>query len=287
MRALCLALALSAPTAAAQIPINAEIKRLEAQGYRPFAGAKARTRGGELWAALFARDDGTQRLYLYLHDAQRVSTLHMELGGSQRLELDAIHEDGLLPDIEKDGSRILAFRTVLPALDQDTLVVMRLRGAKLEKLGRVPGGRFKDVDGDGRPEVVGRDRPLGALFSVSCKSFHTMAQSAWRTTIHALEGGRLVKASARHRPFYDRRIADARRTVSAIDARATEDYGGFLGLTLSVYFDYAESGRGREGWSEFRKLYPVRASDPEPVKRCLAQMEDAIKSRLSIPPDWR
>lgn len=287
MRALCLALALAAPAAAANIPINAELKRLEAQGYRPFGGAKARTQGGELWAALFQREDGTQRLYLYLHDAQRVRTLHMELGGSQRLELDAIHDDGILPDLEKDGSRILAFRTILPGLDQDTLVVLRIRGGKVEKLGRVPGGRFKDIDGDRRLEIVGRDRPLGALFSVSCKSFHTMAQSAWRTTVHALEGGRLVKVSTRHLPFYDRHIAETRKAVSAIDARATEDYGGFLGLTLSVYFDYDESGRGREGWSQFRKLYPVRASDPEPVKRCLAQMEDAIKSRLSIPEDWR
>ncbi len=278
--------AMRSASAATRIPINAELERLEGQGFHAAGGAKARVKQGELWAALFKRDDGTQRLYVYLHDAKSVHTLHMELGGSSRIELDGIHSEGVLPDLEKDGARIIAYRVVLPALDQETLVILRYAKGTLEKTARVPGGRFQDLDGDGRPEVVGRERPLGALFTIGCQSFHTMAQSAWRVGVQALRGGTLVKASEEQRPFFERRIADTRRRLSAIDARATEDYGGFLGATLSVYFDYAAMGRGREGWREFRALYPVKASDPGPVKRCFQDMEAELRRRLAIPEDW-
>ncbi|MBI3300127.1 MAG: hypothetical protein HYZ75_18325 [Elusimicrobia bacterium] len=285
MNALSLFLALAFP-AAASGPIDVEMARLAAQGFRPSGGATARTRKGEVWAAMLRREDGTQRLYLYIHDSRKVKTLHMELGGSQKLELDSIHDGGDLPDLEGDGGRIVALRTIMPGLDQETLVVLRVINGGVEKLGRVSGGRFKDIDGDGRLEIVGRERPLGALFSMSCRSFHTMAQAAWRTTVHILERGKLVKASERFTPFYDKRIAAERRELSGIDARATDDYGGFLGLTLSLYFDYEQSGRSRQGWGEFRRLFPVKDSDPAPVKRCMQQMEGVIKDKLDIPADW-
>ena len=287
MRALLFAaLAALAPARAAQTPFDAEAARLLSQGYRAGAVARARLKDGEVRVVVYTKDDGTQRLYVYRREGSRLKTLHMELGGSQTIELAAVHDSGTLPDAAGDGSRVIAYRTILPRLDQDQLSVMLWRDGRLEKLGRVPGGRFEDLDADGRPEIVGRERPLGALFSLSCKSFHTMAQSAWRTTVHSISKGRLVKTSESYRPFYDRSIAKTKAALSGIDARSTEDYGGFLGLTLSLYFDYSESGRGREGWKEFEASYPVRASDPAPVKKCLSQMRDEIKSRLSIPDGW-
>ncbi|MBI5596730.1 MAG: hypothetical protein HY928_11620 [Elusimicrobia bacterium] len=287
MRALLLAaLAALSPARGAPSPADAETARLAAQGYRPGASARARLKDGEVRAVVYSKEDGSQRLYIYRREGASLKTLHMELGGSQHIELASIHEGGALPDLAGDGSRVIAYRTILPRLDQDQLSVMLWRAGRLEKLGRVPGGRFEDVDGDGRLEVVGRERPLGALFSLSCSSFHTMAQAAWRTSVHSLRQGRLVKTSESHRPFFDRRISDTKSRIAGIDARSTEDYGGFLGLTLSLYFDYAESGRGREGWKEFEGSYPVRASDPGPVKRCLTQMRDEIRSRLDIPDEW-
>ncbi|MDE2290650.1 MAG: hypothetical protein KGL53_01100, partial [Elusimicrobia bacterium] len=255
-------------------------------GYALASSARARVKGGTLAASVYRKDDGSERLYVTLAGRRGTRTLHLELGGAARLELASVHDRGDLPDLFGDGSRVVAYRSVLPALSESTLLVFRYASGRLTLAGRVPGGRFKDVDGDGRPEVVGRERPLGALFSIGCRSFHAMAQSAWRTDVYALAGGRLVKASARYRPFFDARIARTRAEVSAVDARSTDDYGGFLGKTLSLYFDYAESGRAREGWREFEALYPVRASDPAPVKKCLRQMEATLKDRLAIPADW-
>lgn len=279
-----LALLLWAAPAWAGKAYDAELARVAAQGYRPEASAEAKVPQGTLRAAVFRKEGGAQRLYVTLESKAGLKTLHMELAGAQSIELDALHEGGTLP--EAGGGRVVAYRLLAPALGQETLVVLRWAGGRLEKTARLPGGRFVDVDGDGAREVLTRERPLGPLFTISCQSFHTMAQAAWRSDVYEWRGGRLEKASERHRAFYDRRIAETRGRAAAVDARATDDYGGFLGLTLSVYFDYAASGRAREGWGEFKKLYPVRASDPGPVKKCLQQMESELKSRLSIPEDW-
>lgn len=278
--------AVEAQAATASRVYQAELARIAQQGYRPSASAEAALSAGKLRATVFRKDDGAQRLYVTLDNGAAVKTLHMELGGAQAIELDAIHDTGKLPDLAGDSSRVVAFRLRAPALGQESLVVLRWAGGKLDKTARLPGGRFTDVDGDGRLEVVTRERPLGPLFTISCSSFHTMAQAAWRSEVYEWRQGRLEKASERYKPFFDRRIAETKREAAGIDARATDDYGGFLGLTLSVYFDYAASGRAREGWGEFRKLYPVRASDPGPVKKCLAQMESELKRRLNIPDGW-
>lgn len=286
MRALFAAALLAAAPARAGRAYDAELARVAAQGYRPEAAAQAKVPQGVLRAAVFRKATGAQRLYVTLETASAVKTLHMELGGAQQVALDPVHDGGKLPDLAGDGSRVLAYRLSAPALGQETLVVNRWADGRLEKTARLPGGRFTDVDGDGRLEALTRERPLGPLFTIACSSFHTMAQAAWRADVYAWRAGRLEKASERYKGFYDRRIAETKHKAAAMDARSTDDYGGFLGLTLSVYFDYAASGRAREGWGEFRKLYPVRASDPGPVKKCLAQMEAELKTRLSIPDGW-
>lgn len=278
--------AVEGPAAAASRAYQAELARIALQGYRPSESAETAASQGTLRATVFRKDDGAQRLYVTLDNGTAVKTLHMELGGAQGIELDRVHEGGKLPDLAGDSSRVIAYRLSAPALGQESLVVLRWAGGKLDKTARLPGGRFEDVDGNGRLEVVTRERPLGPLFTISCSSFHTMAQSAYRSDVYEWRQGRLDKASDRYKAFFDRRIADTKRQAAGIDARATDDYGGFLGLTLSVYFDYAASGRAREGWGEFRKLYPVRASDPGPVKKCLAQMESELKRRLNIPDGW-
>ncbi|TBR25976.1 hypothetical protein EPO15_01160 [bacterium] len=285
MTALLLALAVSA--SAASGAYQAELKRIAAQGYRPESSAEAVVSQGILRAVVFKKGDGAQRLYVTLEAASQVKTLHMELGGAQKIALDGVHGEGKLPDLGQDGGRVIAYRLTAPALEQESLIVLRWAGGRLEKTARLPGGRFLDVDGDGRPEAVTRERPLGPLFTISCSSFHTMAQAAWRSEVYAWRNGSLVKASQNYKPFYDERIAQTRGRAAAIDARATDDYGGFFGLTLSLYFDYAASGRSREGWTEFRRLYPVRASDPGPVKKCLGQMETELKRRLNIPDGWQ
>lgn len=272
--------------AAASRAYQAELARIAAQGYGPEASAEAAASQGVLRATVFEKADGAQRLYVTLDNGSAVKTLHMEIGGAQKIALDPVHSGGKLPDLAGDGSRVIAYRLSAPAMGQDSLVVLRWAGGKLEKTARLPGGRFEDVGGDKKPEVVTKERPLGPLFTISCQSFHTMAQAAWKSEVYEWRAGRLEKASSGYRAFYDRRIAETKAQAAGIDARATEDYGGFLGLTLSVYFDYAASGRGREGWAEFKKLYPVRASDPGPVKKCLQQMETELKRKLDIPDGW-
>ena len=286
MTAFFLAAVLAAPAAAASRLYETELARVAQQGYKPEAAAEAAVSRGILRATVFRKGGGSQRLYVTLETAGQIKTLAMDLGGAQTLTLDAVHSEGTITDLGRDGGRVIAYHLGAPATGQETLVVMRWASNRLDKTARLPGGRFEDVDGDGKIEAVTRERPLGSLFTIACQSFHTMAQAAWRSDVYQWRNGALVKASESYKPYFDRRIAEGRAKVAAIDARSTEDYGGFLGLTLSLYFDYAASGRSRQGWGEFKKLYPVRASDPGPVKKCLTQMEAELRDRLDIPNGW-
>lgn len=274
----------SVPTDRAD-PLDAELQRLAVDGWRPSEKASSRVRGGRLVAVIYGKEGG-ERLYVYFVGRKNFKTLHMYPGGSVDLSLARVHRDGGIHDLAGDYSRIVAYRTIFPGIGQEKLRVFRYAAGKIRHLADFDQGRFEDVDGDKAWEIVTQDRPLGKYFMINCKSFYTMADKAFRTRIYAWRDKRLVNASRQYASYYNARIAEVRGQVGAIDARSTQDYGGFLALTLQLYFDYAQIGQAREGWGEFRTLYPVKATDPKPVKRCLEQMETELRDRLNIPKDW-
>jgi len=276
------------PTARAD-PLDSELRRLAQDGWRPSEKASSRVRGGRLVAIIYSKEGGTrvsERLYVYFVGRKGFNTLHMYPGSSVDLSLAAAHGDGTIPDLAGDYSRILAYRTIFPGIGQEKLRVFRYAGGKIRHLADFDQGRFEDVDGDKTWEIVTQDRPLGKYFMINCKSFYTMADKAFRTSVYAWRDKRLVNASRQYEGYFKTRIEDVRGQVSGIDARSTKDYGRFLALTLQLYFDSAQIGKAREGWGEFRTLYPVKATDPKPVKRCLEQMETELRDRLNIPKDW-
>ena len=92
-----------------------------------------------------------------------------------------------------------------------------------------------------------------------------------------------------HAAFYDDDISRLESRIAANDPRKTERYGGFLADSLSLYFDYAEMGRRRDGWTRFAQIYKDRqkAVPPLPaIRRCMTHLRDTIRTRLEIPEDW-
>jgi hypothetical protein len=270
-------------------PLDAELRRLANDGWTPSEKAFSRVRGGRLVAIIYEKARGagvSERLYVYFVTRKDFKTLHMYPGSSVDLALAAVHREGRIYDLAGDYSRIVAYRTIFPGLGQEKLRVFRYARGRLRHLADFDQGRFENLDGDKTWEIVAQDRPLGKYFMINCKSFYTMADKAFRTRVYAWRDGRLVNASRHYGAYFKDRIEQTRSQVSSIDARSTKDYGRFLALTLRLYFDHAQLGKAREGWGEFQELYPVKRTDPKPVKRCLRQMETELRDRLNIPSDW-
>lgn len=282
--ALALAALLAAPAdgAGQGAAWRAELKRLESQGYRVAGKASA----GRWTAAVLEDRSGRTSLRVYRAAGGKQKLAHLDPGFGLRLALSPVHADGRLPDLLGDGSLAVAYTAAFPGVGRESLVLLRIHRGKVERLGDLPSGRLEDVDGDGRLEAVSRARPLGQWFIVDCQSFHAMGQSAFRTSVHALEPAGLRRVSERHRGYFEELIRRRTAELSRRDPRAETDYSGYFGEALSLYFDHAEIGRGREGWRRFKALFPTRRTDPPVVKRCLRKMEDSLREKLGIPPDW-
>jgi len=271
----------------AATPLRQEEKKMADQGFRLIDKAAAKLGPSSLVAHLYAKEGGRREyLKVYLSSPSKARLLFLEPGFSKRLALDPVHEGGEIPDLMKDGSRVLAYHEALPAVGQETLVLLRYSGGRLARLADLPYGRFAELDGKAPPELVSRSRPLGRFFQIECETFHSMARSAFRTSVHALREGRLVPASGEFPRLYEDDIRALESRLSSADPRKTQDYGDFLGAALSLYFDYEALGRGKEGWGRFRSLFEPHAGDSAIAKRCLGEMEAALKTRLNIPPDW-
>lgn len=286
MTALLLSSLLSLPSAAAP-PLSQEEQKMAGQGFSLVRKAAAKLGPSALVAHLYSKEGGGREyLKVYLVSKSRAKLLFLEPGFSKKLALDPIHKTGQIPDLMQDGSRVLAYHETLPAVGQETLVLLRYSGGALERLGDLPYGRLQDLDSKGPPEVVSRSRPLGQFFQLECESFHSMAQSAFRTEVRAFRGGEVVPVSKEFPRLYEDDIRALEAKLAATDPRKTQDYGGFLGSALSLYFDYEALGRGKEGWGRFRAMFEPHAGDSAAAKRCLSEMETELKTRLDIPSDW-
>ncbi|PCI37554.1 MAG: hypothetical protein COB53_06145 [Elusimicrobia bacterium] len=270
-------------------PLDREIRRLSNQGFHPSEKAYTRVRGGKLVTIIYKKGGGSrasERLYVYFVGKKKIRTLHMYPGSSIDLALASPHREGRIYDLAGDHSRIFAYHTIFPGIGQQKLRVYRYARGKVRHLADFDHGRFDSIDGDKTWEIISQDRPLGKYFMTTCKSFHTMAEGAFRTRIYAWRDKRLVNVSREYGNFFKKRIEEVRREVGEINARSTKNYGGFLSLSLRLYFDNAQIGKAREGWKEFQSLYPIKRTDPRFVKQCLKKMETEIRDRLKIPDEW-
>lgn len=255
-------------------------------GYAVSARATGGRRGAEFIAVAFEGGDGSSALRVYRVENGRARIAYMEPNPTARIALSAIHNDGRLSDLAGDGTRVIAYSLTFPGTQEQALVVLKAGGGKVSPAGSYRFGAFWDLDGDGRPELVSRERPLGQFFSVECESFRAMAQTAFQPRVYSWSGGRLVPASARFPGYFQSRIAELQKELAAKDPREVESYGDYLGSSLSLYFAERELGGGREAWGRFRSRFPVRPSDPAAVRRCMGEMESKLRSKLAIPPDW-
>jgi hypothetical protein len=267
--------------------LEGEIQRFALAGFELRQKASAVLPGGKrLLAMVFGRPDGTS-FRLTVYEIKKTARLiHFEPSVAS-IRLAPIHDGGKIPDFIGDGSRVLAYILEFPGLQQRLLTLMRYAGGKFTRIGQpLESGEFEDIALDGRLEIVSHERPLGQFFSLSCDSFFTMAQTARRTRIHALESGGLRTISAEFPAFYRAHISNLEAELASNNPVKTGHYGDYLGSALSLYFDYEETGRRKEGWDRLQRAFRLPAAAPGKVKDCMLEMGSTLRRKLNIPPEW-
>lgn len=272
---------------AAGNPLAPEIAEMKARGFKASKTISETIGEIPISAILFHGQNGYDQLNVYATLGGKALMLHTRAAAGERLEFDEALGEKRFPDFLKDGSRVLVYRASWPALNQSTLYVLRYAGLRFKRIGVFPEGRIADLDGDGRYEIVTRRPPLGRFVFVGCReAFQTLAREAYQTDVQAWRDGRFASVAPRFPAFYAERIARSEESLKAMGVARANHPGDYLGLALTLYYDYTSKGERRRGWERFLELCRAPAHAPPGVGECLLKIKNDLRARLSIPDDW-
>lgn len=243
----------------------------------PMGAAILRSESGSSWE---------MNVYAGLKGAAKAVMVYTLPAFGETLAFDPIVSKRFpFPDIFKDGVPSLAVHGRSKSSERASLTVLRYQKPGFKKLATLPNGQLRDLDRDGVPEIVSESLPLGQFFTASCEGFETMAQAARRREIHRFQDGKLLAASSSFPEYFrDALELDSEKLERMLPTKDTSP-GPFLSQALTVYFDYAALGRGKEGWQRFTE--EIRPSRRLPgVDECLRQITGDLRAKLSIPSDW-
>jgi hypothetical protein len=275
-----------AGTPPADPSLDQALSGLVAQGYKT-ARIVRDTVHGVPYAAVLLRDaaHGFDKLNVYARLQGRSLMVYTHPGTVDRLEFSRLMlSDREFPNLLRDGSRVVSYRALTPGLTKTSLYVLRLDGKRVRRVAVFPEGRFKDVDDDGRMEVISRDLPLGRFFSVGCEEFRTVAQTAFQTRIYSWRNGRFDDVSAKYPAFFTEDLAAQEEKLALIPKERKP--GEYVAGALTVYFDYASEGKSREGWRRLCELIKPPSVAVPHLAACVEKVKGDLRQELSIPADW-
>lgn len=287
--ALLLAAALCSSAAAAPAeapgPLDAKAAEWAAKGY-PLKDRITRQDGPlTLAAAVYAAKDGSgDRLEAYVLLKGKLYTGYVHPADTEWLELDGTPAGRSFGDVLKDGSRVFAYRSTIRAIGSTSLSVVKFKNFRFKRAAEFPDGRFAEEKDE--VLVVSRDMPLGRFLAVGCEEFGTTSQSAFRTRIFAPAKGKFDDASAKHPDFYAAEIARKEAAAARLKGDLRKNAGEYLGLTLSLYYDYAARGEARKGWDRQKDFFQIPGYAPASVKSCFDSMRKTLRGRLGVPAAW-
>jgi hypothetical protein len=270
-----------APPAALQ----AKEDQWAARGYRMKDRVEHAVDGLPVVAAVYGAEDGSgDRLEAYVVVKSSAYLGYTHPARTDLLELDSTPAGRGFHDYLHDGSRIIAYHATKRAFNSSSLELLRYKKFRFSRAASFPEGRF--VQDEGETLILSRELPLGRFLSIGCESFGTISQSAYRTRLFAPERSRFVDVSARHPRLFDEEIARKEDALARLKGDLQKNAGEYLGLALSLYYDYAARGDARRGWERQKDFFSVPAGAPSSMRSCFASMRDDLRARLSIPADW-
>ncbi|MBI3564536.1 MAG: hypothetical protein HY079_04995 [Elusimicrobia bacterium] len=280
---LLLAAALTAAAAPATGPLDAKAAEWEAKGYTLKDRVEKAVDGTVLAVAAYSGADG-DRLEAYVAVKGKAYLGYTHPAANERLEIDESPEGRAFRDLFRDGSRVFAYRSTIRALNASFLDFVAYKRFKFRRVAEFPEGRVVR-DGD-EALVLARDLPLGRFLSVGCEDFGTISRTAFRSRLYAFKKGGFKDASSAHPAFYAAEIARKEAALGRLKGDLQKNAGEYLGLTLSMYYDYAARGEARKGWERQREFFQVPAMAPASVRACFDAMRADLRGRLAVPADW-
>lgn len=280
------ALFLVGPAAAAPAdPLDAKAREWEAKGFKVKDRISRASEGLLLAAVVYAKEDGSgDRLETYVVSPKKAYLGYSHPAETELLELDGTPAGRGFRDLLGDGSRIIAYHATIRALNATSLVILRYKQFKFERLQDFPEGRF--LSSEKEDLVESRDLPLGRFLAVGCEDFGTISQTAFRTRLYAVRDGKFVDVSRSHRERYAAEIARKTAALERLKPDLQKRAGEYLGLALSIYYDYSARGEARKGWDLQKKFFTVPGYAPPSVHTCFDAMRKDLRARLNVPADW-
>ncbi len=285
--ALLLAAALSGTASAAPAsgPLDAAAAEWEAKGFTLKDRVEQNVGGLVLAAAVYGAKDGSgDRFEEYVVMKGKSYLGYTHPAQTELLEIDENPEGRSFRDLFKDGSRVIAYRSTIRALNAGSLNIVAYDRFKFRRVAEFPEGRL--VRDGGQTLVLARDLPLGRFLAVGCEDFGTISQTAYRSRLYSFKKGGFTEASRAHPDFYAAEIKRKEAALERLKGDLQKNAGEYLGLALSMYYDYAAGGRARQGWERQKSFFAVPGYAPPKVRACFETMRKDLRARLSVPADW-
>ncbi len=282
---LCAVLCAAAASARAADPLEAKARTWAERGYSLKERVAHDVGGLPVAVAVYASTAGAgDRLEAYVVVSSAAYLGYTHPGRGDRLELDITPAGRGFHDLLGDGSRIIAYHATIPALNASSLELLRYKNFRFTRAASFSEGRF--AQDDGRVLIFSRDLPLGRFLSVGCSGFGTISQTAFRTRLYAASRGKFVEVTGLHPRLFDEEIARKEAALERLRGDLQKNAGEYLGLALSLYYDYAARGQARKGWERQGDFFRLPSSAPGSVRACFAAMRGDLRRRLDIPADW-
>ncbi len=285
--AILLAAVLVAPAAAtpASGPLDDKAAEWESKGYTLKDRVEKKSGGLVLAAAVYGGKDGAgDRFETYVVLKGKAYLGYTHPAQAELLEIDETPYGRGFRDIFQDGSRVVAYRSTIRSLDASTLNIVAYKNFKFLRVAEFSEGRIVR-DGD-EILVLARDLPLGRFLSVGCENFGTISQTAFRTRLYSFKRGGFAESSRSHPDFYATEIKRKEAALDRLKNDLQKNAGEYLGLTLSLYYDYAATGRARQGWERQKSFFTLPSYAPGKARTCFETMRKDLRGRLSIPAAW-
>jgi hypothetical protein len=266
-------------------PLDANAADWAARGFRLKDRISAPVDGLPVAAVVYASENGSgDRLEAYVVVESTAYLGFVHPSRTDLLELDTTPAGRGYKDLLNDGSRVIAYHSTIRALNASTLNILRYQKFRFSLVGSFPEGRFVS-DGD-QTLVLSRELPLGRFLSVGCADFGTISQTAFRTRVFAPTPKGFVDATPEHPKIFEEEIRRKEAALARLKEDLQKNAGEYLGLALSLYYDYSALGRAREGWARQKEFFSVPKHAPGSVKACFDSMRVDLRGRLGVPADW-
>jgi hypothetical protein len=273
--------------AAAEIPaaVGPNVAAWTTKGYRLKDSATTDAGGMSVVVAVYEPvAGGPNRLEAYVVVDGKAFLGYSHPGQSDSLTLESFGKGRRFRDLLRDGSVIFSYRSEQPGLKTSSLEVVSYKRFKFHRTASFPEGRW--VSSGNESWIMAVDLPLGRFLSVGCENFGTTSSNASRTRYFTVKDGQFVDASARRADLFKKEIQRKQGRMKELRGDLQKNAGEYLGLGLSVYYDYAALGDARAGWAKQREFFQVPGYATGPVKACFETMRRDLRGRLAIPADW-